>query len=140
MNRTLTRVIGALLLKPVKEKYAPHWIPDTEVEKGARSSGLTYTDSFPRVVGPLSRDSGDSKEEMIANEGLLSRKSRDRDSDGPGSPGFGVGKIKGSPGFDSIVDSRVVEIAESGKRGREEGETKAAPPMKAVAEVQPSPL
>ena len=77
---------------------------------------------------------------MIANERLLSWKSGDRGSHGTGSPGFGVGKIKGSPGFDSIVDSRVVEIAESGKRGREEGETKAAPPMKAVAEVKPSSL
>jgi hypothetical protein len=128
------------LLEPVEEKYTPHRIPDAEKEKGARSGGLTYTDSFPRVMGPLTGDSGDSKEKMIANKGLLSWKSGDRDSHSTGGPGFREGKIKRSPGFGSIMDSRMVKIAEGGKRWREEGETKATPPMEAVAEVKPSPL
>ena len=137
MNRTLTRVIGALLLEPVKEKYAPHWIPDTEVEKRTRSGGLAYTDSFPRVVKLLSGDGGNGKEKVVASKSLLSRKGRDGDGDGPDSTGFRVGQIKRSPGFNGIVGSRMVKISESGKRRPEEEETIAAPPVEAVAKVKP---
>ena len=140
MNRAPTRINRALLLEPVEERYTPHRIPDTEKEKGARSGGLTYTDGFPRVMGPLTGDSGDSKEKMIANMGLLSWKGGDRNSHSTGGPGFRESEIKRSPGCGSIMDSRVVKIAKGGKRRREEGEAKATPPMEAMAEVKPSPL
>ena len=135
-----TRINRALLLEPVKEKYTPHRIPDAEKEKGARSGGLTYTDGFPRVMGPLTGGSGDSKEKIIAGKGLLTWKDGDRNSYSTGSPGVRESDIERSPGCGSIMDSRVVKIAKGGKRWREEGETKATPPMKAVAEVKPTSL
>ena len=136
-NRAPTRINRALLLEPVEEKYTPHRIPDTEKEKGARSGGLTYTNGFPRVMGPLTGDSGDSKEKILAGKGLLTWKDGDRDSY---STGIRESNIERSPGCGSVMDSRVVKIAKGGKRWREEGETKATPPMEAVAEVKPTPL
>ena len=89
-----TRINRALLLEPVEEKYTPHRIPDAEEEKGARSGGLTYTDGCPRVMGPLTGDSGDSKEKIIASKGLLTWKDGDRNSHSTGSPGFRESEIK----------------------------------------------
>ena len=85
----------------------------------------------------LSGDGGNGKEKVVASKSLLSRKGRDGDGDGPDSTGFRVGQVKRSPGFNGIMDSRMVKISESGKRRREEEETIAAPPVEAVAKVKP---
>ena len=81
-----TRINRALLLEPVEEKYTPHRIPDMEREKGARSGSLAYADGFPRVMGPLTRGSGDDKEEMVAGNGLLAWKGGDRDNSSTSRP------------------------------------------------------
>jgi len=139
-NRAPTRINRALLLEPVEEKYTPHRIPDAEKEKGARSGGLTYTDSFPRVMGPLTGDSGDSKEKMVTSKGLLSWKGGDRDNSSTGSPSIRESNIERMPGCGSVMDSRVVKIAKGGERRREGGKTEAAPPIEAVAEAKPASL
>ena len=85
----------------------------------------------------ISRDGGDGKKKVIASKGLLTRESRDGDDDGPSRTGFRVGRIEGSPGFNGIVSSRMVEISETGKRRPEKVETIAAPPVETMAKVKP---
>ena len=80
---------------------------------------------------------GDGKQEVIASKGLLTRKNSDGNDEGPSSTGFRVGRIEGSPGFNGIVSSRVVEIRETGKRRPEKVETIATPPVETMAEVKP---
>ena len=75
-----TRVSRTLLLEPVEEKNSPHRVPNLEGEEWARSGSLANADGFPRVMGPLTRDSGDDKEEMIAGNGLLAWKGGDSDN------------------------------------------------------------
>jgi hypothetical protein len=135
-----TRVSRALLLEPVEEKYTPHRIPDMEREKGARSGSLAYADGFPRVMGPLTRGSGDDKEKMVAGKGLLAWKGGDRDNSSTGSPSIRESNIERMPGCGSVMDSRVVKIAKGGERRREGGKTEAAPPMKAVMKAKPASL
>ena len=85
----------------------------------------------------ISGDGGDGKKKVIASKSLLTRENRDGDGDGPGSTGFRVGQIEGSPGFNGIVSSRMVEISETGKRRPEKVETIAAPPVETMAKVKP---
>ena len=135
-----TRVSRTLLLEPVEEKNSPHRVPDLEREEWARSGSLPNADGFPRVMGPLTRGSGDDKEEMVAGNGLLAWKGGDRDNNSTGSPSIRESNIERMPGCDSIMDSRVVKIAKGGERWCEGGETEATPSMKAMMEAEAASL
>ena len=135
-----TRVSRTLLLEPVEEKNSPHRVPDMEREEWARSGSLANADGFPRVMGPLTRDSENDKEEMVAGNGLLAWKGGDRDNSSTSRPCIRKSSIERMPGCGSIVDSRVVKIAKGGERRREGGKTEAAPPIEAVMKAKPASL
>ena len=135
-----TVVSRTLLLEPVEEKDPPHRVPNLEGEEWARSGSLPNADGFPRVVGPLTRDSGNDKEEVIAGNGLLAWKGGNSDNISTSGPCIRKSDIERLPRCGSIMDGRVVKIAEGGERWCEGGKTEATPPMKAVMKAKAASL